>query len=327
MPPRKIYKFNITKSEASERLDRFLSSQIKLFSRSYLKKLIESGLVKLNNKQTKPSHILSPGDTLECIIPEPEKTNITAENIPLDILFEDQDLLVLNKPANMVVHPGAGVKSGTLVNALIHHCMDLSGIGGRLRPGIVHRLDKNTSGLLVVAKNDYSHIKLQEQFQEKSAERVYKALVWGHPEKKSGIIETRLNRSKSDRKKFTVSESGKPAVTLFEVEKKYSFLSLINVQLKTGRTHQIRIHFSHIHHPVFGDPDYSGRNKQIKRLNNLSQRNFALNLLKKIERQALHAIRLKLNHPTTGKAMTFEAPLPADFESILFDLEQFESEL
>jgi 23S rRNA pseudouridine1911/1915/1917 synthase len=327
MPLRKIYKFKITESDANQRLDKFLSSQIILYSRSYFKKLIESGHIKLNNKIIKPSQLLSAGDSLECIIPAPEETNITSENIPLDIIFEDKDLLVLNKPAYMVVHPGAGIKSGTLVNALMHRCKDLSGIGGRLRPGIVHRLDKNTTGLLVVAKNDYSHIKLQEQFQEKTAQRSYKALIWGHPDKDSGIIETLVNRSKSDRKKFTVSETGKSAVTEFKVEKKYAFFTLLIVQLKTGRTHQIRIHFNHIHHPVFGDPDYSGRNKQIKQLNNLTQRNFALNLLKKIDRQALHSFRLKLNHPSSGKLMTFEAPLPADFENIILDIEEFEKKI
>jgi 23S rRNA pseudouridine1911/1915/1917 synthase len=324
MPSTKTYKFTVDDSHKHQRLDRFLSQKLSRYSRSFLKKLIDQNLVRVNDQEVKPSYSVEIKDQITIEIPEPEQTQLAPEKIPLDIIYEDEYLLVVNKPTGMVVHPGAGVRDGTLVNALLYHCEDLSGIGGRLRPGIVHRLDKHTSGLLVVAKEDRTHRDLQTQFAQKTAHREYRVLVWGNLQSSKGQIETFLNRSKSDRKKFAVSPSGKPALTLYEVEKFYSFLTLAKVWLKTGRSHQIRVHFKHLNHPVFGDPDYSGRNKQIKQISNLSQRKFALNLLSHIDRQALHAFTLGFMHPIKKRTMNFSTPLPADFQNILDQLEKIE---
>lgn len=324
MPPAKIYKIIVKESSKHQRIDRFLTKNLPQFSRSFYKKVIEQNLVKVNDKSVKPSYIVEIGDLISIKIPEPEQTEIIPENIPIDIIFEDEHLLVVNKPKGMVVHPGAGVRNGTLVNALLYHCKGLSNIGGRLRPGIVHRLDKLTSGLLVVAKDDISHRNLQKQFAEKTAQREYRALVWGILKPKSNRIETFLNRSKNDRKKFSVSSTGKSAITIYEVEEYYSFLTLVKIWLKTGRSHQIRVHFKHLNHPVFGDPDYSGRNKQTKQISNLSHRKFALNLLGMIDRQALHAYRLSFEHPVKKELMNFSVPLPADFQNILGEVKKFE---
>lgn len=324
MPPTKTYNFTVAASSQNQRIDLFLSRKLPQYSRSFLKKIIEQNFVQVDGKPVKPSKIIEPGSQISLEIPEPEETEIVAENIPLNIIYEDEHILVINKPAGMVVHPGAGVRQGTLVNALMYHCKDLSGVGGRLRPGIVHRLDKNTSGLLAVAKDDHSHRYLQKQFAEKTAQRQYYALVWGRPEPSKGKIETFLNRSKSDRKKFSVSETGKPALTYYEAEEYFHFFTLLKVWLKTGRSHQIRVHFKHLNHPVFGDPDYSGRNKQLKQISNLSHRNFILNLLNIMERQALHAFNLEIEHPVCKKRMNFEAPLPEDFQELILELKKFE---
>jgi 23S rRNA pseudouridine1911/1915/1917 synthase len=324
MLPAKIYKFIVKESSKHQRIDRFLSENLPQFSRSFYKKVIEQNLVTANDKNVKPSYLVEIGDLISIKIPEPEQTEIVPENIPIDIIFEDEHLLVVNKPVGMVVHPGAGVRNGTLVNALLYHCKDLSNIGGRLRPGIVHRLDKLTSGLLVVAKDDISHRNLQKQFAEKTAQREYRALVWGMLKPKNDRIETFLNRSKSDRKKFSVSSTGKSAITIYQVEEYYTFLTLVKVWLKTGRSHQIRVHFKHLNHPVFGDPDYSGRNKQAKQISNLSHRKFALNLLRMMERQALHAYKLSFEHPMEKELMNFSIPLSDDFQNILGEVKKFE---
>jgi len=327
MPLKKKHNILVGQNSQNVRIDVFLSRAIPDYSRSFFQKLIQQDLVTVNGQPVKVSHKTEAGDKIQVIIPPPLETEITAEDIPLQIIYEDSHLLVINKPAGMVVHPGAGVRQGTLVNALMHHCKDLSGIGGRLRPGIVHRLDKNTSGLLVVAKNDFAHIELQRQFAEKLAQREYNALVWGRLPEQEGKIETFVNRSKSDRKKFTVSESGKPAITLYEVEENFSFLTLVKVRLKTGRTHQIRIHFKHIHHPVFGDPEYSGRQKQLNRLSSLSEKKNAVYLLNQMDRQALHAGRLSFMHPVLNKIMDFSAPLPDDFKKLLETIRNHERKL
>jgi 23S rRNA pseudouridine1911/1915/1917 synthase len=327
MQPGKKHNLVADSKYCNQRIDVFLSHQYPELSRSYFQKLIRQGFVKVNNAPVKVSYKIEPGDQIEIVIPPPVETGLTAEEIPLDVLYEDSDLLVINKPAGMVVHPGAGVHKGTLVNALMHHCRDLSGVGGRLRPGIVHRLDKNTSGLLVVAKNDRIHLDLQNQFAEKTAQREYNALVWGKISTPEGRIETFVNRSKSDRRKFAVADQGKSAITLYEVKEAFSFLTRLKVQLKTGRTHQIRIHFMHIHHPVFGDPEYSGRQKQINRLSSLSQKKTAVYLLNYMRRQALHAYRLCFRHPVQRQIMEFTAPLPEDFKNLLEKIKNYEREL
>jgi 23S rRNA pseudouridine1911/1915/1917 synthase len=325
MPPTKIYKFVVNEAISNQRIDRFLAVKLPQYSRSFLKRLIDHGLVQVNDRHIKPSHIAGTGEQILVNIPEPVETEIAPEKIPLDIIYEDPHLLVVNKPAGLVVHPGAGVRAGTLVNALLYHCKDLSGIGGRLRPGIVHRLDKLTSGLLVVAKDDQSHRHLQKQFAEKTAQREYRALVWGRVEPKTGRIETLLNRSKTDRKKFSVSTTGKAALTNYEVEIYFNFMTLVKVWLKTGRSHQIRVHFKYLNHPVFGDPEYSGRNKQIKGISNLPHRKLALNLLGMMGRQALHAYSLGFVHPIRKKRMDFSVPLPDDFQNVLSKLSEEES--
>jgi len=310
----------VSADETGLRLDKFLHQRLTNYSRTFHQKLIEQKNVTVNGKTVKPSFAVSQGDCIEVNVPIPDETEIQPQNIPLSIVYQDQDIIVIDKPAGIVVHPGAGVRSGTIVNALLYHCKDLSGVGGRLRPGIVHRLDKNTSGLMVVAKNDQAHLQLAQQLADKTMKRKYQALVWHLLEPREGRIETFLNRSKRDRKIFTVSTSGKKAITLYEVEKYFQFLTLVNMQLETGRTHQIRTHFNHIHHPVFGDPEYNGRNKQLSQLKNSNYRQRAQYLLSLIHRQALHAVQLSFIHPTRFSAMNFTSPLPADFQRLLDEL-------
>ncbi len=314
---RKHLEFIAGQDAAGMRLDKWLAQRLTDYSRSYLQKLISNDLVKVNGRIVRASHRLSPGELLEIEIPPPEKSEVVPQNIPVEIVYEDEHLVVVNKPAGLVVHPGAGVRDGTLVNALLYHCQQLSGLGGQLRPGIVHRLDKNTSGLLVVAKTDRAHHQLARQFAEKSASREYLALVWGTPDPLEGTVETRLDRSKRDRTMFTVADRGKIAITAYRVEEVLGFLSLLRVRLKTGRTHQIRIHLNYLHHPVFGDPEYHGRYKQLNRLQQGRERQLAQSLLKILDHQALHAFRLSFRHPESGEIVQFEAPLPADFRKVL----------
>jgi 23S rRNA pseudouridine1911/1915/1917 synthase len=320
----KTINLSVEDSDTGLRIDKYLHSRILDISRAFLQKLIEKNLILVNQKPVKASYKTSAGDLILITIPPAEVIDIIPEDIPLDILFEDQHLLVINKPAGLVVHPGAGVHSGTLVNALMFHCRDLSGVGGRLRPGIVHRLDKNTSGLLVVAKNDAAHLGLTHQLSQKEMKREYHALVWRVFENDRGIIDTFLGRSKKDRTKFVVSESGRQALTYYQVIKNYGFLSYIKVVLGTGRTHQIRAHMNHIHHPVFGDPEYHGRGKQLGQLNSNEDRKLGRYLLNHIYRQALHAYRLEFIHPVSGKKMSFEQPVPDDIKNLLDILETYE---
>ncbi len=313
----KILELVVKNREAGLRLDKFIQLHFPGYSRTYFQKLIEKGHIRLNDEKVKPSLKVEPGDTLRVNIPPPEETGIEPEKIPLNIVFEDGDVIVIDKPAGMVVHPGAGIRSGTLVNALLYHCKDLSGVGGRLRPGIVHRLDKNTSGLMVAAKNDPAHIHLVNQLSEKTMAREYEALVWFRLQDDEGEIETYLGRSKRDRKKFTVTDEGRQAITRFRVLERFDFITLMNLQLQTGRTHQIRVHLNHIHHPVFGDPEYNGRNRQLGQIGKHSDKILARELLKMIDRQALHSRRLQIVHPVSGKKMEFESPLPPDMQSVL----------
>ena len=234
---------------------------------------------------------------------EPEPLNVEPEDIPLDILYEDEDIIVVNKARGMVVHPAAGVVHGTLVNALLYHCKDLSGINGVARPGIVHRLDKDTSGVMVVAKNDRAHAELAEQIKTKSARRIYVAIVHGRVTDEAGIINGAIGRSKIDRQKMAIVEGGKPATTEFRVLERFDRYSLIECRLRTGRTHQIRVHMTSIGYPLAGDPKYGARRNEFA-----------------IDGQALHSRELILSHPSTGEQMKFVAPLPADMQSILNQL-------
>ncbi|GBD88660.1 ribosomal large subunit pseudouridine synthase D [bacterium BMS3Abin03] len=314
----KKYRFEVPEGKTKERIDTFLTSSIENATRSKVQKVIEAGLVKVNGKVVKANYRIKPGDTIEAIQPiSPRPEDIEPEDIPLNIIYEDEYLLVVNKPAGMVAHPAYSNYTGTLVNALLHHTKNLSSVSEPVRPGIVHRLDKDTSGLLVVAKDDWVHAKLAGQFSKHSVKREYHAVCWGKFQVNKGIIETNIARSKRDRKKFTVSDSeGKTAATLYEVIEEFEFTSYIKLNLKTGRTHQIRVHLSSIGRPLFGDPTYGGR--QIRYGSDLPKIKSRVNdLLEIMQRQALHAKTLGFIHPKSKEFMRFDSELPADFKSLL----------
>ena len=300
------------------RLDVFLANSEVGLSRSGVQRLIAEGHVHIEGRAVKKSgDSIRPGDIIRIFVPEPRVPDLRPEAIPLDVLFEDPDLLVVNKAAGMVVHPAPGSYSGTLVHALLHHCTDLSGIGGQLRPGIVHRLDKDTTGLLVVAKNDRSHQALSDQLQKHEVVREYRALVWGRMAEPSGRIEASIGRHRSDGKRMAVSgRHSRSAATRFDVEAEFTFLSLLALRLETGRTHQIRVHLSHTGHPVFGDPTYGGREKHLRGIAS-QHRVRAEALLRSMPRQALHAQKLAFVHPGTGEQMAFSTDLPEDIRTIL----------
>lgn len=290
----------------AERLDVFLTRMLPDFSRSHVQKLIGETKAAVNGRSRSANYKLKVGDAVELEIPEAEDIQILPENIPLDILYEDEDIIVVNKPRGMVVHPAAGIYSGTLVNALLYHCRDLSGINGEIRPGIVHRLDKDTSGVMVAAKNDLAHLSLSKQIQEKSAFRIYLAVVRGNIKEEKGTIHGAIGRHPTDRKKMAVvTENGKAATTHFTVLERYGDYTLAECRLETGRTHQIRVHMAYIGHPVAGDPKY-GLDRHGK-----VQPCFG------IQGQALHSRSLELTHPVTGERMSFTAPVPEDMENII----------
>ena len=291
--------------KAGERLDVFLTRKWPDFSRSHIQKLIAKGEVVTVGKVRKANYKLALGDEVKITLPEAVPVAIEAENISLDILYEDDDIIVVNKARGMVVHPAAGVNSGTLVNALLYHCDDLSGINGEIRPGIVHRLDKDTSGVMVCAKNDKAHVNLAEQIRTKAAHRIYLAIVNGNIKEEAGIIKGDIGRHPIERKKMAiVKENGKPAVTHFKVLERFGDFTLVECKLETGRTHQIRVHMASIGHPLVNDPKYGPKKSSP----------FA------IKGQALHSHELTLTHPTTGEEMHFTAPLPDDMEKILLFL-------
>lgn len=289
-----------------ERLDVFLTRMQPDFSRSHIQKLIAGGSAAVNRLARRGNYRLKAGEQVELVVPEPENTAIMPENIPLNIIYEDKDIIVVNKARGMVVHPAAGVFSGTLVNALMYHCGDLSGINGEIRPGIVHRLDKDTSGVMVAAKNDQAHLSLAKQIQEKTACRIYQAVVWGNIKEESGVIRGSIGRDPSDRKKMAVvRENGKPAVTHFRVLERFGSCTLAECRLETGRTHQIRVHMTYIGHPVVGDPKY-GTDRRGRVRGGVA-----------IQGQALHSMSLELTHPMTGERLHFAAPLPQDMKALL----------
>lgn len=291
--------------KAGERLDVFLTRKWPDFSRSHIQKLITKGEVVTVGKVRKANYKLALGDEVKITLPEAVPVAIEAENILLDILYEDDDIIVVNKARGMVVHPAAGVNSGTLVNAMLYHCDDLSGINGEIRPGIVHRLDKDTSGVMVCAKNDKAHVNLAEQIRTKAAHRIYLAIVNGNIKEEAGIIKGDIGRHPIERKKMAiVKENGKPAVTHFKVLERFGDFTLVECKLETGRTHQIRVHMASIGHPLVNDPKYGPKKASP----------FA------IKGQALHSHELTLTHPTSGEEMHFTAPLPDDMEKILLFL-------
>ena len=316
-----IQEILIPDKQGKVRLDVFLSKRLPDTSRSQVQKLIADGAVQIDGKQVKPNHILRPSEIIRVTLPKPNWPDLEPENIPLDIAYEDDDLIVINKPAGMVVHPAHGHRSGTFVHALLYHCKELSSVNDPYRPGIVHRLDMDTSGLLVAAKNDRVHRDLALQFSKKTALRRYVAIVWGHLKKRKDRIESNLDRSKKDRKVFTVAETGKRAATQYEVQETYPLTTLVHLRLETGRTHQIRVHLSHLGHPVFGDQMYGGRTRKLGGLNR-GDTALAIELLEMMPRQALHAQTLGFLHPTTKEDIFFECPIPEDMQRVLDRLEE-----
>jgi 23S rRNA pseudouridine1911/1915/1917 synthase len=291
-----MIKLTIERNQAGQRLDRSLALALPAFSRVRLQTLIRDGFVTVNGKPARPRDPVRNGDVIEVREPEVEKLEAQPETIPLEILFEDDDLLVLNKPAGLVMHPGAGHQQHTLVNALLAHCKNLSGIGGKERPGIVHRLDKETSGALVIAKNDTTHRDLSKQFAARTMGKIYLALVAGLPRKRSGVIDKAIERHPVHRQRMSIARrQGRSAKTEYRVLRSTGEVSLVECTLHTGRTHQIRVHLHYLGHPVLGDKLYAG-----KRAGNYS-------------RQLLHAWKLSFRHPRTGEALSFTAPIPPDF--------------
>jgi 23S rRNA pseudouridine1911/1915/1917 synthase len=302
-----------------ERLDTFLTHHIENATRTKVQRAIKQGAVLINGKSARSSHQVSPGEIIHITLPKPPPRKALPENIPLDIFFEDDDIIVVNKPAGMVTHPAHGNYSGTLVNAVLHHCGQIASFTDAVRPGIVHRLDKDTSGLMVIAKTESAHAKLAKQFAARTVKREYWALVWGKFKHQKGVIEAGLGRSKSDRKKMAVVANGKTAVTEYEIVEEFEYLSLVRLKLRTGRTHQIRVHLAHIHHPVFGDPTYGGR-QFVAGKGTLRQRSESRALLQFINRQALHAKTLGFVHPSTQQDVFFDSAIPSDFSLVLATL-------
>jgi len=314
----KKIKIDVPEGKKKERIDIFLANSVENATRSRIQKLIKANCVKVNGLPVKANYIVSPNDFIELIIPtSPRPEHTEPEEIDINIIYEDDYLLVVNKQAGMVAHPSLGNYTGTLVNALLHHTKKLSSLNEPSRPGIVHRIDKDTSGLLIVAKDEWTHAQLAKQFSTHTIDREYWAICWGLFKKKKGEVVGNITRSTKDRKIFTVSSSeGRFAHTFYEVIEEFEFASLIKLKLKTGRTHQIRVHMSHIKHPIFGDPTYGGRKivygsdlpKMKSRINNL---------LEVMQRQALHAKTLGFYHPHLKERIILDSELPNDFSTLI----------
>ncbi|MFC2083473.1 RluA family pseudouridine synthase [Bacteroidota bacterium] len=316
----KKFRFDIPEGKKKERIDLFLTNSIEHITRTRIQRLIKENYVRVNGKPVKTNYKVYPRDIIEVTIPvSPRPAKVLPENIPLNILYEDQYLIVVNKPPGMVVHPALGNYSGTLVNALLYHTNKLSKLNEEIRMGIVHRIDKDTSGLLVAAKDEWTHSQLAKQFASRTIQREYWTVVWGSINEKGEVIGN-ITRSKRDRKIFSVSESeGKHAHTIYERIEKYKFTSLVKVNLMTGRTHQIRVHMVFIYHPVFGDPTYGGR-KIVYGTNIPKIKDKVNSLLKIIPRQALHAKTLGFIHPHKKESMVFNSELPDDMKLLISEL-------
>jgi len=306
------YSFKISPDMPSGRLDLFMARQNLGLTRNQIQKLLEAGHIKLNGHEAKAAYKIRVGDCIEIEIPAPASLETKPEAIPLEILYQDKHVALIDKPAGLVVHASAGHSEGTLVNALLYHLKDLSGIGGKLRPGIVHRLDKDTSGIMLVAKNNRAHAELVRMFQNREIQKTYLALAYGSFKQDSGMMQNKLGRSRGNRKKISSkTQQGKEAKTSFKVLKRFSNMALLEVKPHTGRTHQIRVHLAESGHPVVGDAVYGGR-QWIHKLSPALQ-----GLVQKIKRQMLHAQRLEFVHPVSGKKIKGEASLPSDFQKIL----------
>ena len=313
-PDNETASFEVSEADAGTRLDAFLASRIDGWSRARLQRLIDSGDVLVNGKLAKPSYKVSASDQVEVeLIPAPAG-NFTPENIPLEIVFEDDHVIVINKPAGLVVHPAAGIHSGTLANALAYHFQQLSNAGS-VRPGLVHRLDKDTSGLLVVAKTETDHENLADQFRAREVFKSYVALVYGAVKQESGRIEQPIARDPRNRTRMAIVPGGRGALSLYRVRRSYNSFTLLEVELKTGRTHQIRVHLSWLKHPVVGDELYgAGRDNNVRDVHLRAQ-------IRKLKRQFLHAEQLGFRHPHTGEQVRFVASLPAELTDLLEKLD------
>jgi 23S rRNA pseudouridine1911/1915/1917 synthase len=323
----KNYTLIVPKILTKQRIDKYIAMFIENASRTKVQKAINLGYVTVNGELVKSNYLVKPEDEIEIELDYPDKQEVVPENIPLEIIFEDEYLMIINKPPGMVVHPAYKNYSGTLVNAIMYYAQKknepLSSLNGFERAGIVHRLDKDTSGLIVVAKDEVTHRKLSEQFFHHTIKREYNAIVWGKLKTKKGEISNRLGRDKKDRKKVAVikndDEEGKIAITNYEVIVEYDFLSLIKLNLRTGRTHQIRVHLSDLGHPVFGDETYGGREPHSVNLTSRMKAQIK-NLLEMMPRQALHARLLGFIHPHTKKEVLFESELPEDMRNVILKL-------
>jgi 23S rRNA pseudouridine1911/1915/1917 synthase len=311
VPEQETLLLRVAEEDAAARLDAFLASQIEGWSRARIQRLIEDGDVLINDRAVKSSYKLRAGDTIEVELTPPPAATFTAEPIPLEIIYEDDDLVVVNKPAGLVVHPGAGVASGTLANALAFHFQKLSQSAGAMRPGIVHRLDKDTSGLIVVAKTEDAHEKLSEQFRAREVFKSYVALAHGRVTEQSGRIEQPIARDRSHRTRMAVVRGGRPALSLYRVRQSYERFTLLDVEIKTGRTHQIRVHLQWLKHPVVGDEVYGdGRDKTVTDARVRA-------LIARLNRLFLHAEQLGFHHPRTQERLRFTAPLPSELTALL----------
>lgn len=302
------HRFQIEKDDDKTRIDTFLANKLDDLSRSYLQKCIDAGMVKVNGQTTRANYRLRMGDDVCTDIPGAKENTANPEDLPLDILYEDEDIIVINKARGIVVYPAAGNLSGTLVNALLYHTKDLSGGNGEDRPGIIHRLDKDTSGVIIVAKNDKAHREIANQFKSRDVKKTYMALVWGNVKDNKATINAPIGRHPTKRQEMTVTnKNSKVAVTHFTVAERFSDFTLLEVEIETGRTHQIRVHMKFIGHPIAGDKVYSKKKLPFS-----------------FDGQALHAYKIGFNHPKTGEHMEFTAPLPEDFISVLNILRQRE---
>lgn len=301
MSKMEIKKFNVLEDNCG-RVDVFLSTALNL-TRSHVKKICDDGGLMVNDKPCKSNKVLKKGDQVCVTLPDDKNLDIEPQNIPIDIIYQDNDVAVINKPQGLTVHAGNGTDGSTLVNALLYHLDNLSSINGVIRPGIVHRIDKNTSGLLVVAKNDKAHLSLAKQLEDKTCSRVYYALLEGVLKEDSGVVSTKIGRNPKDRTKMAVVPNGREAITHFKVIKRYTNYTFCEFSLKTGRTHQIRVHAKHLGHPIVGDKEYGYKNQKFN-----------------LDGQLLHAGKLAFVHPTTNKKVTFECPIPQYFEKVLKSL-------
>jgi 23S rRNA pseudouridine1911/1915/1917 synthase len=315
------YRFKADAGQSLLRIDKFLSDRLENSSRTRIQNAANAGNILVNNNPVKPNYKIKPGDIVQVVLPTPPREiELIPENIPLNIVYEDDDVLVVNKEPGMVVHPAYGNYTGTLVNALMWHFRDLPLFNtGESRPGLVHRLDKNTSGILVIAKNEYALNRLSKQFYDRTTDRRYNALIWGIPDPLEGTITGNVGRSIKDRKIMQVfkdDSEGKTAITHYKVLEDLGYISLIECKLETGRTHQIRVHFSHIKHPLFNDEEYGG-NQILKGTTFTKYQQFIKNCFKILPRQALHAKSLAFNHPVTGKRLSFDSNLPDDMVQVI----------